>query len=54
MYAMMLMRYDISHAVRIVNKYIASLIRKHWKTIKWIMKYLRGTLSYGLVYGKKK
>lgn len=53
MYAMMLMRYDISHAVRVVNKYIASLRRKHWKAVKWIMRYLSGTLSYGLVYGKK-
>lgn len=50
----MLTRLDISHAVSVVSRYMASLGREHWKAIKWIMRYLNGTLSCGLVYSRSK
>ncbi|KAH9685530.1 CCHC-type domain-containing protein [Citrus sinensis] len=54
MYAMVLTRPDISHALSIVSRYMAAPRKEHWKAMKWIMRYLSGTLSCGLVYGKNK
>ncbi|KAH9722896.1 Integrase catalytic domain-containing protein [Citrus sinensis] len=54
MYAMVLTRPDISHAVSVVSRYMATPGNEHWKAVKWIMRYLSGTLSCGLVYGKNK
>ncbi|KAH9751397.1 hypothetical protein KPL71_014282 [Citrus sinensis] len=54
MYAMVLTRPDISHAVSVVSRYMATPRKEHWKAVKWIMRYLSGTLSCGLVYGKNK
>ena len=54
MYAMVLIRPDISHDVSVVSRYMAAPEKEHWKAVKWILRYLSGTLSYGLVYGKNK
>ncbi|KAH9778820.1 Integrase catalytic domain-containing protein [Citrus sinensis] len=54
MYAMVLTRPDISHVVSVVSRYMATPGNEHWKAVKWIMRYLSGTLSCGLVYGKNK
>ncbi|KAH9649116.1 hypothetical protein KPL70_025868 [Citrus sinensis] len=54
MYAMVLTRPYISHAVTVVSRYMAAPGKEHWKAVKWIMRYLSGTLSCGLVYGKNK
>ncbi|KAH9782310.1 hypothetical protein KPL71_008845 [Citrus sinensis] len=43
---------DISHAVSVVSRYMASPGKEHWKGVKWILRYLKGTLNVGLVYGK--
>lgn len=53
MYDMNLTRPDISHAVSIINRYIASPRKEHWKWMKWIMRYLKVSLNYGLIYSKK-
>ncbi|KAH9704628.1 CCHC-type domain-containing protein [Citrus sinensis] len=54
MYAIVLTRPDISHVVSVVSRYMAAPGKEHWKAVKWIMRYLSGTLSCGLVYGKNK
>lgn len=54
MYAIVLTRPDTSHAVSVVNRYMASPNRNYWRAVKWIMRYLIGTLSCGLVYGRSK
>lgn len=53
MYAMVLTRPDISHAISVVSRYMATPGREHWQGIKWIMRYIKGTLNLGLLYGKK-
>ena len=50
MYAMMCTRPDIWFAVGLVSRYQSNLIREHWKAIKRIMRYLKGTMNYCLVY----
>ncbi|GKV31446.1 hypothetical protein SLEP1_g40131 [Rubroshorea leprosula] len=52
MYAMVCTRPDISHAVSVVSRYMANLGKEHWETMKWILRYLRGTIDVGLVYDR--
>lgn len=42
---------QISHAVSVVSRYMTNLRVNHWRVVKWIMRYLRGTMEYGMVYG---
>ena len=53
-YAMVLTRPDISHALSLISRYMASPGKEHWKAAKWVMGYLNGTLEYGLLYGKNR
>ena len=51
MYAMVLTRSDFSYAVSVVNRYIANPGKEHWRAVMWILRYLNGTINYGLIYG---
>lgn len=53
MYAMVLIRLDISHVVSVVSKYMASPDKEQWKGVKWILRYLKGPLKLGLLYERK-
>ena len=50
MYAMLYTRPDICFAVGIVIKYQLNLGWEHWTTVKNIIKYLKRTRDYKLVY----
>ena len=50
-YVMVLTRLDISHAVSVVSRCMTNPGVNHWRAVKWIMRYLRRTIEYGLVYG---
>ncbi|KAH9648352.1 hypothetical protein KPL70_025549 [Citrus sinensis] len=52
MYAMVLTRLDISYALSVVSKYMVSPGKEHWRVVKWVLRYLSGTLNQGLVYRK--
>ena len=54
MYAMVLTRPDIAHTVSVISRYMASPGREQWKAVKWVMRYLNGTLKKGLVYGRNR
>lgn len=43
MYAMVCSRPDIAHAVGLVSQYMHNPGMEHWKSAKWILKYLHGT-----------
>ncbi|KAH9685181.1 Integrase catalytic domain-containing protein [Citrus sinensis] len=51
MYAMVLTRLGIAYAVNVVSRYMTNLRKEHWKDVKWILRYLRGTSGYRLMYG---
>ena len=51
MYAMVCTRLDIAHAVGIVRRYMNNLGKEHWEAIKWILRYLRGTVNHALCFG---
>ena len=50
MYAMLCTRPDICYAVGIVSRYQSDPIEEHWIAVKHILKYLRRTRNYLLVY----
>lgn len=52
MYAMVLTRPDLTHALSVVSRFMATPGKEHWKAVKWVLRYLKGTQQYGLVYEK--
>ena len=50
MYAMLCTRLDICYSVGIVSRYQSNPGPKHWQVVKYILKYLRRTRNYMLVY----
>ena len=50
MYAMLCTRPDICYAVGIVSQYQSDSGEEHWIAVKHILKYLRRTIDYMLVY----
>ena len=52
MYAMLYTRLDICFAIGIVTRYQSNPCPKHWIDIKHILKYLRRTKDYMLMYGR--
>ena len=54
MYAIVCSRHDIAHAVGVVRRYMANPGKEHWEAVKWLLRYLRGTSSTSLCFGKRK
>ena len=52
MYAMLGSRPDIAFAVGAVSRYLSNPGEGHWKAIKRILRYLKGTITYELTYGE--
>ena len=52
MYAMLCTRQDIYFAIGMVSRYESNPSPEHWTTVKHILKYLRRTKDYMLVYGR--
>ena len=46
-------RRDIAYDVGIVSRYMVRPTVMHWNTMKRIMRSLKGTLSYGLLYSAR-
>lgn len=43
MYVMVCTKLDIAHAVGVVNRYMSNSEKQYWETVKWILRYLRGS-----------
>ena len=50
MYAMVCTRLDISHAVSMVSRYMHNPGKGHWQAVKWILRYIQGTVDVGLKF----
>ncbi|CAM8898189.1 unnamed protein product [Rhodiola kirilowii] len=50
MYAMTNTRPDIAYVVGKLSRFTSNPITHHWEAIKRVLKYLKGTMNYGLVY----
>lgn len=54
MYAMVCARPDIALTVGVVSRFLSIPGRKHWETVKWIFRYLKGTSNLCLSFGGTK
>jgi len=52
MYAMVCTWSDLSQVISTVNRYMHEPDRDHWEAVKWILWYIKGTISTGLVFKK--
>eukprot|EP00253_Pinus_taeda_P022748 PITA_22748 len=51
MYAMVFTRPNIAHAVGVVSRYMNNPEKEHWMAVKWILRYLKGTIDQALCFG---
>lgn len=52
MYVVVCLRLDLAYAVNLVNRFMANPRKEHWHALKWILRYVKGTLNVGLVFWK--
>ena len=45
-------RLDLAYVVNAVNRYTKKTNKEHWKGVQWIMRYLRGSNSVCLQFGR--
>ncbi|RVX14680.1 Retrovirus-related Pol polyprotein from transposon TNT 1-94 [Vitis vinifera] len=50
MYAMVCTRPDIAHAVGVVSRFMSMPGKQHWEAVKWILRYLKGSLDTCLCF----
>ncbi|KAL2622483.1 hypothetical protein R1flu_002688 [Riccia fluitans] len=50
MYLMVCTRPDIAYALGKVSKYNVNPGKVHWEVVKWILRYIKGTMGYGLLF----
>jgi len=51
MYAMLGTRPDIAYAITALSQFSSNPGEKHWKAVKRLIRYLRGTIDYKITYG---
>lgn len=52
MFLAIISRPDISFAVGLVSRFVDKHDASHWQAVKRILRYLSGTSSFGIMYGK--
>ncbi|KAK8948464.1 hypothetical protein KSP39_PZI005002 [Platanthera zijinensis] len=53
MYLMVCTSPDIAQAVGVVSRFMHDPGQGHWQAVKWILRYLKGTVDVGLVYERQ-
>ncbi|KAG7591060.1 Zinc finger CCHC-type superfamily [Arabidopsis thaliana x Arabidopsis arenosa] len=52
MYAMIGTRPDLAYPVGIISRFMSQPIKDHWLGVKWVLRYIKGTLKTRLCYKK--
>ena len=50
MYVMVCIRPNIAHTVGVVNRFMSRPGKQHWEAVKWILRYLKGSLDTCLCF----
>lgn len=51
MYAMVCTKPDVAFGIGVVSRYMGNIGKSHWEVVKWILKYLNGTMNHGIMFG---
>ena len=54
MYALVVARPDIAHAVGVVRRSMHNPGRSHWNVVKYVFRYLPGTKDHDILFGPNK
>ena len=54
MYAIVRTRPGLSHAVIVVSRYMHNPGKDHREAVKWILRYVKGTVGKGLIFDRNK
>ena len=41
---------DSAYAVSVLSQYMSKLLESHWTEVKGVLRYLQGTVYYGIIY----
>ncbi|CAM8956707.1 unnamed protein product [Rhodiola kirilowii] len=52
MYSMVCTRPDIAHSVSMVSRFMSKPGKTHWDAVKWVLRYVKGSVGKGLMFGK--
>ncbi|CAM8914155.1 unnamed protein product [Rhodiola kirilowii] len=52
MYSMACTRQDLAHGVSVVSRYMGNPGKAHWYAVKWLFRYIKGSLNKGLLFGQ--
>ena len=52
MHAMVCTRPNFSQAVSIISRHMHDPSKGHWEAVKWVLRYIKGTIDVGLVFEK--
>ncbi|XP_062076259.1 secreted RxLR effector protein 161-like [Humulus lupulus] len=53
MYVMVITRPDLAHSLSVLSRYMSNPGQEHWPGVKCLMRYLKGTINYGLIYKRR-
>ncbi|XP_075487994.1 secreted RxLR effector protein 161-like [Primulina tabacum] len=52
MYLMVSTRPDIAYSVSFLSRYMSNPSVYHWQAVKWLLRYLNGSVKHGLKFSK--
>ena len=52
MYSMIGTRPDLAHPVGVISRYMSKPTKEHWLAVKWVLRYVKGTLKRKLCYSR--
>ncbi|KAA0067463.1 Retrovirus-related Pol polyprotein from transposon TNT 1-94 [Cucumis melo var. makuwa] len=45
-------RLDLGYAISMISRFMSNFGKEHWKAVKWVLRYLKGSASVSLCYSK--
>ena len=53
-YDMVCTRPDLAYAAILISRFMSNPDKEHWHAMKWVLRYVKGTVNHGLLYKKSK
>ena len=50
MYSIICTWLDLAYAASLVSRFMANPGRANWDAVKWVLRYMKGTSHYGLLF----